>query len=103
MSSDHIIPEAPPSSEFPHHHRHLSKAAGPSRTQADAPLQNVDLSTWEFPENPFQWMYNDLADLQTQYYQQEHITRGANAALNNCEPGNILRELSKRADLKELD
>ncbi len=48
-------------------------------------------------------MYNDLADLQTQYYQQEHITRGANAALNNCEPGNILRELSKRADLKELD
>ena len=70
MSNDHIILEALPSSpgsrppsfrmpNFPHppslhHHHQHPEAAGPSRTQADAPWRNVDLSTWEFPENPFQ-------------------------------------------------
>ena len=48
-------------------------------------------------------MFDDLTDLQTQYYRLEHITRGANHALNNCGPGNILRELANRADQKELD
>ena len=48
-------------------------------------------------------MYDDLADLQTQYYRLEHITRGANAPLNDCGLGNILRELAKRADQKELE
>ena len=118
-SNDHAIPEAPPSSpENPpqsfrmpnspptpslRHRLQSPEAAGPIRTQADAPWRNVDLSTWEFPENPFQRLYDDLADLQTQYYRLEHFTRGANAALNDCGPGNILRELAKRADRKELD
>ena len=53
--------------------------------------------------NPFQRVFNDLTDLQTQYYCLEHITRGANHTLNNCGPGNILRELAKTADRKELD
>ena len=44
-----------------------------------------------------------MADLQTQYYWLEHITKGANHSLNNCGPRNILRELAKRADRKELD
>ena len=81
MSSDHIILEAPPSSpgsllpsfRMPnsppppslHHH---PEAAGPSLTHADTPWRNVDLSAWDFPENPFKRMYDDLADLQTQYY-----------------------------------
>ena len=68
-SSDHAIPEAPPSSPgsppqsfrmpnsppppSPRHRPHPPEAAGPSRTHADAPLRNVDLSTWEFSENPF--------------------------------------------------
>ena len=63
----------------------------------------MDLPTWEFPENPFQRVFDDLTDLQTQYYRLDHITRGANHALNNCGPGNILRELAKTADRKELD
>ena len=63
----------------------------------------MDLSTWRFPENPFQRVFANLADLQTQYYRLEHITKGANQALNDCGPGNILRELAKRADRKELD
>ena len=68
-SSDRPIPEAPPSSpgspppsfRMPnsppppsmHHRPQPPEAAGPSRTDADAPWRNVDLSTWEFPENPF--------------------------------------------------
>ena len=32
----------------------------------------------------------------------EHITRGVNQALNDCGPGNILRELANM-DRKELD
>ena len=48
-------------------------------------------------------MYDDMADLQTQYHPLEHITRVANQALDDCGPGNILRELAKRADRKELD
>ena len=63
----------------------------------------MDLSAWRFPDNPFQRVYADLADLQLQYYRLEHITRGANQALNDYGPGNILRELAKRADRKELD
>ena len=78
-------------------------AAGPSRTQPEAPWQNVDLSTWTFPENPFQRVYADLEHLQLQYHRLEHITRGVNEALNDCGPGNILRELANRADRKELD
>ena len=63
----------------------------------------MDLSAWDFPENLFKQIYDYLVDLQTQYYRLEHITRGANQTLNDCEPGNILRELAKRADRKELD
>ena len=33
----------------------------------------------------------------------EHITRGMNTALGNCGPGNILRELAKRIDRKQVE
>ena len=48
-------------------------------------------------------MYADLDSLQLQYHRLEHITRGVNQALNDCGPGNVLRELTNRADRKELD
>ena len=48
-------------------------------------------------------MYVDLNILQLWYHRLEHITRGVNQALNDCGPGNILRELANRADRKELD
>ena len=102
---------ASPPPPSPYHHPALSPrrpppsphAAGPSRTQPEAPWQNVDLSTWMFPETPFQRVYADLDNLQLQYHRVEHITRGVNQALNDCGPGNILRELANRADRKELD
>ena len=43
-----------------------------------------------------------MAELQTQYCRMEHITPGASRAVDNCGPGNILRELAKRADRKEI-
>ena len=111
-SSDPIIPEAPPSSPGnlppsfrrpyspppppPHHHPEI----GPSQ---DTTWRNVDLSAWDFLENPFKWIHDELVDIQTQYYRLEHITRGANQTLDNYGPGNILWELVKRADRKELD
>ena len=33
----------------------------------------------------------------------EHIALGANEALDNCGPGNIVREIAKRADRQKLD
>jgi hypothetical protein len=63
----------------------------------------VDLSAWDFPENPFKRVHDELEEFQTQYYRLEHITKGASLALGSCGPGNILRELAKRANRKELD
>ena len=84
--NDPPIPDAPPSSPgsppesfrrtgspappSPHHLppslRHPPRsphAAGPSWPPVEAPWQNVDLSTWQFSENPFQRVFADLADL----------------------------------------
>ena len=33
----------------------------------------------------------------------EHITRGVSRALDKCGPGNILRELAKRANRKDIE
>ena len=44
-----------------------------------------------------------MEELQTQYYRLEHITKRASLALGRCGPGNILREIAKKADRKELD
>jgi hypothetical protein len=63
----------------------------------------VDLSSWDFPDNPFRRVQEGLEELQHQYSRLEHIARGARQALDNCGPGNILRELAKRADRKELE
>ena len=87
-------PESPPPPS-PRHHPQSLNAAGPSRTHPEALWQNVDLSTWRFPDNPFQRVYVDLAYLLTQYYQLEHITMRANQPLNDCGPENILGELAK--------
>jgi hypothetical protein len=53
---------------------------------------------------PFKQVYEELDELQAQYYRQEHITKGASTALGGCGPGNIIREITKREDArKELE
>ena len=97
-------PPSPPHHSAPSPHRPppFPHAAGPNRTQLEAPWQNVDLSAWTFPKAPFQKVYADSENLQLQYHRLEHITRGVNHALNDCGPGNILRELANTADRREL-
>ena len=85
-------PPSPPPSYHPE--------AGPS---GEATWRNVDPSVWDFPANPFQQVQEGLGELQHQYKRLEHIARGANQALDNCGPGNIIREIAKRADRRELD
>jgi uncharacterized protein (DUF3084 family) len=63
----------------------------------------VDLSSWDFPETPFKRVYDELDELQAQYHRLEHITKGASTALGGCRPGNIIREIAKRTDRKELE
>ena len=63
----------------------------------------MDHPAWDFPDNPFKQIHDELEELQTQYYRLKHITRRANKALDNCGPKNILRELAKRTDQKELE
>ena len=81
-------------------HLILLSILGPNR---EPTWRNVDPSGWDFPENPFKRVHDELEELQTQYYRLDHITKGASVALGGCGPGNILREIAKRADRKELD
>ena len=73
-SSPPPSPRHPPVS--PHRPPQSPHVAGPSRTPAEAPWQNVDLSTWRSPDNPFQRVYADLADFQTQYYRWSILLGG---------------------------
>ena len=105
-SSDPVIPEERPTSPTPSFRKPVSPPPPPPHPEAgpswEATWRDLDLSAWDFLENPFKRVHDEPADLQTQYYRLEHITQGANRALDNCGPGNILRELAKRADWKEL-
>ena len=100
-TNDPIVPEAPPSSPgspppltrptSPHPPSpppSFHPEAGPSQ---ETTWRNVDLSAWDFPDNPFKRVHEGLEELQHQYSRLEHIARGANQALDNCGLGNILR------------
>ena len=74
--------------------------AGPN---GDATWQDVDPSVWDFPANPFQEVQEGLEEVQRQYKRLEHIAQGANQALDNCGPGNIVREIARTANRRELE
>ena len=116
-SSDPIVPDAPPSSlgspqplprpvsppppsHPPSPPPSYHPEAGPSQ---EATWRNVDPFGWDFLDNPFRRVQEGLEELHHQYSRLEHIARGTNQALDNCGPGNIIREIAKRADRKELD
>ena len=65
--------------------------AGPSK---EPHWRDIDLSSFEYLETPFKRVWEELAHLQNHYFRLEHITRGMSMALDNCGPGNILRELA---------
>ena len=103
-SSDTAVPEPPPTSPPPE----IRKSASPppqhdAGIHREVPWRNIDLSTFEFPEAPFKRVHDELTELPNQYFRMEHITRGVNRALDNCGPGNILRELAERTDRKHVE
>ena len=63
----------------------------------------MDPSVWDFPTNPFRQVQEGLEEVQRQYKRLEHIAQGANQSLDNCGPGNIVREIARRADQRELE
>ena len=122
-SSDPIIPDAPPSSpgspssqrppSSPSRIRRTLSPPLPSPPQQppqpeagpirDSIWRNMDSSGWEIPEAPFKRVHDELTELQTQFHRLKHIIPGASQALGGCGPGNILREIAKRANRKELE
>ena len=63
----------------------------------------MDPSDWEISDAPFQCVHDDLTEIQAQFHRLEHIAQGASQALGGCGPENIIREIAKRADRKELE
>ena len=63
----------------------------------------MDPSGWDLPDNPFRRVQVGLEELHYQYSRLEHIAWGVNQPPDNCGPRNIIREIEKRADRKELD
>ena len=103
-SSDTAILEPPPASPPPK----VRKPASPppcqeTESSQKIPWNDIDLSTYEFPEAPFKRVRDELTELQNQYFWMELITRGMNRALGNYEPRNILRMLAKRTDRKQVE
>ena len=90
----------PPPSPPEHPQQPPQTEAGTSR---DPVWRNVDPSGWEIPDAPFQRVHDDLTEIQAQFHRLEYIARGASQALGGCGPGNIIREIAKRADRKELE
>ena len=105
-SNDPVVLEEPPVSPTSRIQKPTSPPPPPPctkvETSREAHSRDIDLSAWDFPEAPFKQIHNELAELQTQFYRMEHITSGANQALDNCGLRNILRELAKKADRTEI-
>ena len=65
--------------------------------------REVLLSTFEFPDEPFKRIREEIEQLQSQYARLEHITRGAGKLLNDCRPSQVLPELEKLVKKKEVE
>ena len=62
----------------------------------------MDLFSWDFTDNPFRGVQEGLKELQHQYSRLEHIARGASQTLDNCGPGDIVRERTGMSSRKLL-
>ena len=80
-SSDPAVPEEPPVAPTPRVRKSTSPPPRPPHREVEPNQKvfwrDVDLSAWDFLETPFKQIHKELAELQMQYYQMEHITRGA--------------------------
>ena len=103
-SSDTTVPEPTPASPPPKVRKLTSPPPRPgAEPSRKIPWKDIDLLTFEFSEAPFKRVWDELTELQIQYFRMEHITRGVNRALGNYRPRNILRELAKQTNRKEVE
>ena len=56
--------------------------------------------SFDFEDDPFWWIQEEMDQLQVQYSKLEFITKGASKLLGDSKPGNITKELKK---LKQKD
>lgn len=56
-------------------------------------------SSFQFQDEPFKRMREEMDQLQTQYAWSEHVFKGAGTSLNDCYSKNIIRELEKLVQL----
>ena len=66
--------------------------------------QTITMSSFDFEEDPFRWVKEELELLEGQYSKMEAIMREASKLLGNCKAGNICKELKKlkQGDNSEL-
>ena len=58
------------------------------------------MSSFDFEEDPFRWMKEEMELLEGQYSKMEAVTREVSKLLGNCKAGKIIKELKK---LKQED
>ena len=55
----------------------------------------IAMISFDFEDNPFRWIREEMDQLQRQYSKLEYVTKGAYKLLGDCRPGNICKELKK--------
>ena len=58
------------------------------------------MTSFDFEDNSFQQIWEEIDQLQGQYSKLEFVTKGASKLLDHCRLGNICKELKK---LKQKD
>ena len=53
------------------------------------------MTSFDFEDNPFRRIREEMDQLQEQYSKLEYVTKGACKLLGNCRLGNICKELKK--------
>ena len=53
------------------------------------------MTSFDFEVNPFQWIWEEMDQLQGQYSKLEYVTKVASKLLGDCRPGDICKELKK--------
>ena len=53
------------------------------------------MTSFDFEDNPFRQIHDEMDQLQGQYSKLEYVTKGACKLLGNCRPANLCKELEK--------
>ena len=66
--------------------------------------QTITMGSFDFEEDPFWWVKEEIELLEGQYSKMEAVMREASKLLGDCKAGNIIKELKKlkKEDNSEL-